>query len=243
MGLLFVLILYAVAMTIAASIGAVILGIVAFRLIGESGPKRSRAILVSVLFPFACVVFASGWFIAYAVINATVFHRDPGIGDDWETPLPNGYAIRMIDVTDQGEIYNPRTQPIESGPRDKQDEAFGVREVQVASSLIFGASDSGWFGRRGQNSSFVDTYFELNTVTGTRTEFKSLDELRQRAASEGVRLSLRQIASVYSDYRFTWFDYTVGAILLLIPLAGLLALARWIWKMRSAVRQPPISDH
>jgi hypothetical protein len=242
MGPLFVLIFYAVALTIAASVCAVILGGTTFLLLRNSGPKRERAVLLSVVFPFACVAFAGGWFIAYALINTTVFHRDPGIGDDWETPLPNGFAIRMIDTTDQGEIYNPRTQPIESGLGDKQDEVFGVRRVQVAGDRVFGASDSGWFGHFGHDSSFVDNYFELNAGNGTLTKFKSLDELRLHAASEGVSLHLRDIDSVYRDYRFTWFDYAAGAILLLVPLTGFLALARYISRGRALPTAPTSSD-
>ena len=110
MGIAVVLIFYAVALTIAASVGAVLLGVLSYVLTRHSRQRR-RVILASVLFPFACVVCAGGWFILYAVINYAVFHRDPGLGDSWETPLPNGYALMMIDTTDQGTVYNPKTQP------------------------------------------------------------------------------------------------------------------------------------
>jgi hypothetical protein len=42
-----------------------------------------------------------------------MFHRDPGIGDGWVCPLPNGYAIGMIDFTDRGYVYK-ETQDINS---------------------------------------------------------------------------------------------------------------------------------
>jgi len=242
MGLLFVLIFYAVALTVAAAIGATIMGTIAFLLTRHSS-RWKRAFLLSVLFPFACVAFAGGWFIFYAVINSTVLHRDPGLGDGWDTPLPNGYAIMMIDTTDQGTVYNPKTQPISGGVVGRDDAVFGVRQMQVSRGLIFGARDSGYFGHIGQDSQVVDSWFELDTAKGTHTEFNSLAELQQRASNEGMALHLRNIQSVYSDYRFTAFDYLAGAVLLLVPAIGFVALARWIWKIRHAARKPLTIDH
>jgi hypothetical protein len=232
MGIAVVLIIYAVALSIAACIGSVVLtGITSF-LTRHSGPRRKFAIIASALFPFICVVYAGGWFIGYAVINSTIFHRDPGLGDSRETPLPNGYALMMIDVTDVGIVYNPKTQPYNDGVISRDDAVFGVRQLQVSNELIFGASDSGYSGQTGRDSDFVDTYFELNTTKKTHAEFQSLDELRRRATSEGVVLHLRPFASVFSDYRYTWFDYFAGVMLLSLPAVGFLLLAWWIWRIR-----------
>ncbi|MGB0081712.1 MAG: hypothetical protein WBP90_09320, partial [Terracidiphilus sp.] len=234
MGILFVLIVYGIALSIAASVAAVTFGATSYYLTRRSGPERKRAILASIIFPFACVVFAGAWFVAYAITSYGVFHRDPGLGDSWEAPLPNGYALMMIDTTDQGTVYNPKTQPIEGGVVSTNDAEFGVRQLQVSKVLIYGARDSGYFNRIGQESNVVDTYFELNASQGTRTEFKSLNELRQRAASQGVSLNLRDFYSVYSDYRFTWFDYLAGLILFLVPASALIALTRWVLRLRHA---------
>lgn len=242
MGIVVVLIFYAIALMIAASIGAAIFGVVAYFLTNGSGPKRKLAVIASILFPFGCVAFAGAWFITYATLNYTVFHRDPGLGDSWETPLPNGYALTMIDTTDQGTVYNPKTQPVSGGILGQKDTVFGVRQLQVADHLIFGASDSGYFERIGQDSKLVDTYFELNTATGTQTQFKSLGELQKRAASEGISLHLREFQAVFADYRTTWFDYMAGAMLLLIPAIGFLVLARWIWMIRRSTRQLAITN-
>ena len=232
MGIGVVLIFYAVVLTIAASIGAVVLGMASYTLTRHSGPNRKRAIFASVLFPFVCVAFAGGWFIAYWVINYEVFHRDPMLGDTWQTPLPNGYALMMIDTTDQGTVYNPKTESGDGSISGRDDAVFGVRQLQVSNGRIFGARDSGYFGRIGQESKAVDTYFELDTTQKTHTEFKSLDELQKRAASEGVILKLREFQSVFGDYRTTWFDYLAGSILLLVPSIGFFVLARWVWKRR-----------
>lgn len=232
MGIGVVLIVYAIGLMFAASGGAVILGL-AVRFITKPGsPSRRRAIVAAVIFPFGCVAYAGGWFVTYAVINVEVFHRDPGLGDSWETPLPNGYALMMIDTTDQGTVYNPKTQPGGGSIVGRDDAVFGVRQLQVSKDLIFGARDSGYFGRIGQESTFVDSYFELNTAKKTHTEFKSLKELRQQAAKEDVTLNLREFQSVFGDYRTTWFDYLAGLILLLVPTAAFFLLAGWIWKIR-----------
>lgn len=232
MGIAFVLFLYAVALAIAATVGAAVLGFVTHLLTRHSVADRKKAILAAICFPFACVAFAGGWFAIYAIVNYEVFNRDPGLGDSWQTPLPNGYALMMIDTTDQGTVYNPKTQAFNGSVVSSNDAVFGVRQLQVSGKLIFGARDSGYFGRIGQESKTVDAYFELDTAKKTHNEFKSLDELRHHAASEGVILSLREFYSVFCDYRNTWFDYLAGLILLLIPATGFFALARWVWKVR-----------
>jgi len=234
MGIVVVLIFYAIAMTIAASIGAVTLGVVVRALTKPTVAGRKRVVAVSVIFPFACVVWAGLWFVAYAVINDLVFDRDPGLGDSWQTPLPNGYALMMIDTTDQGTIYNPKTQGGNGSVSSRDDAVFGVRQMQVSRNLIFGARDENYFQRIGQESKVVDAYFEVDTVKRIHREFKSLDELQKRASDEGVALQLRPFESVFGDYRTTWFDYTAGALLLLAPLLGFLALVRCVWKVRVA---------
>ena len=239
MGILFVLIFYVVALTIAASLGSLLLRAIAHRLLGGAGTNRKRPVIVSMLFPFACVLFAGIWFIAYATINTVVFHRDPGLGDSWETPLPNGYALLMIDTNDEGTVYNPATQSGEGGVSSRNDAVFGVRQLQVSNNLIFGAWDTGYFGRSGQDSTFVDSYFELDTRRNQQTPFPSLEALRSRAASEGVALHLRKFASVFSDYRTTWFDHVSVITLLAVPVIGLVFLARWLWKIRQSTRTAP----
>jgi hypothetical protein len=242
MGIVVVLIFYAIALTIAATIGAAILGSISFVLTTKGQRNRKLCIIASIVFPFACVAFAGGWFVVYATINYVVFDRDPMLGDSWETPLPNGYALMMIDTTDQGTVYNPKTQSDKGIVTGRDDAIFGVRQLQVADKLIFGARDSGYFGRIGQESRLVDSYFELDTTRKTHTEFKVESDLRQRAASQGVRLNLREFDSVFRDYRTTWFDYAAAAILLLVPAIALLFLVRWIWRVRRSTVSLAISN-
>jgi hypothetical protein len=240
-GLGVVLIVYFVALTVVASFGALSLGGLTYLLTRKSEFWR-RAVLASVLFPFLCEAFAGGWFIAYALINYEVFKRDPMLGDSWQTPLPNGYALMMIDTTDQGTVYNPKTQSGDGSIVGRDDAVFGVRQLQVSKELIFGARDSGYFSHMGQESKAVDTYFELDTAHNKNTEFKSLDDLQQRAAARGIHLQLREFQSVFADYRTTWFDYFAFALLLLLPGVGFLVLARWIWKIRHGSIKSSLAD-
>ena len=233
MGIMVVLIFYAIALTITASVAAIVLGGATSALLKHTVDKRKRAVLASIAFPFLCVAFAGGWFVVYAITNYTVFQRDPGLGDSWETPLPNGYALIMIDTTDLGAVYKPVAGSRESF-NESNHKVDGARQLQVSRSLIFGARDTGYFGRSGQESTFVDSYFEMDTARDTYKEFKNIEELRQQAASEGVLLQLRPFNSVFGDYRTTWFDYLSGMVLLLVPSVSFFLLARWIWKIRQS---------
>jgi hypothetical protein len=144
----------------------------------------------------------------------------------------------MIDTTDQGTVYNPKTQPGGDLVVGRDDAVFGVRQLQVSNELIFGARDSGYFGRMGQESNFVDSYFELDTNRNTQLQFKSLDDLRKQATSQGVTLQLREFASVFRSYRTTWFDYLAVLVLFGMPLVGFSWLVRWVWSIR---RSPALS--
>jgi hypothetical protein len=242
MGLGVVLIAYFVVLTVIALLGALGIGGLAYLLTRKSKFWK-RMVLASVLFPFLCEAFAGGWFIAYAFINYEVFKRDPMLGDTWQTPLPNGYALMMIDTTDQGTVYNPQTQSGDGSIVGRDDAVFGVRQLQVSKEHIFGARDSGYFNRIGQDSKSVDSYFELDTAHHTHAEFKSLDELRKQAATKGINLQLREFQSVFGDYRPTWFDYCAFALLVLVPAIGLLILAIWIWRIRQSLSKPASPDY
>ncbi len=205
MGIVVVLLFYAVALTIAAAVSSVLLVTGTAVLTRKLPMGRKRLISTATLFPFACVAFAGCWFVAYASINSTVFHRDPGLGDGWQTPLPNGYSIGFIDTTDQGTVF--RGDDL-SAVLTRPDTLSGVRQLQVADHYLLGATDSGYFDRLGKESTFVDGYFLLDSESGAVSKMKSLDELRLQANAHHVALRLLPIADVYSHYQLTWFDYS-----------------------------------
>src|SRR5277367_4702 len=232
MGIGIVLIFWAIAGTILAGIGSVIaIGVTSFLTKGaDSG--RKRIILAAGIFPFLCLGWAGAVFVFQWIMNESVFHRDPGLGDSWKCPLPNGYAILFIDVTDNGTVYNPQTQLSPDSVSDKDDAVSGVRRMQVAGRYILLEADSKIFEHFGQETNQVDSYILLDTQTGTRTVFSTDTALRNAAKQLGFNPELKTIYEVYSKYRWTWFDRANIALLLVPPLISFVFLVRRVLQMR-----------
>jgi len=147
----------------------------------------------------------------------------------------------MIDVTDQGWVYNPKTQGGGNSVTEREDSVSGVRKVQVSGRYILAGVDSHAFENLGKETEQIDSYFILDTQTGRRTNLSSSDALRTSASNLGINLNIEPIYSVYSRYRFTWFDVVVGVSLLLLPLIIFALLARFVIrtrKSRSQATQP-----
>src|ERR1700741_4352133 len=98
MGIGIVLLFWATIGAVFAGIGAAILGCAAAYLTRGVENGRRRLILTASLFPFLCLGWAAGVFAFQAVLNENALHRDAGLGDSWRCPLPNGYAVLMIDT-------------------------------------------------------------------------------------------------------------------------------------------------
>jgi hypothetical protein len=237
MGLGIVLVFWAVAGIVVAAVGAAIFGCAAALLTRDVRNGRRRVIIAVSLFPFVCLGWGGAMFVFQAVVNEGLLHRDLGMGDTWHAPLPNGYQIMMIDVTDQGWVYNPKTQP-DSGVGEREDAVPGVRNIQVAGRYILGATDSKAFEHLGQEINEVDAYFLLDTQLGKQTRFQNYDTLRQRALELGIEPNLQPINSVYSKFRFSWFDVLAGLLFCIPPLIGAFALISWIVRLRRTVYAP-----
>jgi energy-coupling factor transporter transmembrane protein EcfT len=231
MGLGIVLLFWVVVGTVVAAIGAATLGCAAALLTRGVTNGRRKVIIAASLFPFVCLSWGGAIFVLQAVVNEALLHRDLGLGDTWHAPLPNGYQIMMIDVTDQGWVYNPRTQP-NSAVGEREDAIAGVRNVQIAGRYILGATDSKAFEHLGKDTNQVDAYFLLDTQLGKRTQFQNYNELRQSALELGMEPNLQPINTVYSKFRFSWFDVVAGLLFCLPPVIGVLLLIRWIVRLR-----------
>jgi len=209
------------------------MGTTALVLTRRATKDRSLTLLASLAFPFACLGWAALLFVFQASVNGAM-HRDPGLGDTWTCPLPNGYTILMIDTTNHGWIYNPKTQP-GSGVCEQEDAVAGVVAVQLAERYILGGGNS-------RNAAFddsrIDSYFILDTQTGKKTIFSTTDELRAAAQQAGISLNLQPIQAVYSKYRYTWFDVLVGILLCLLPLFYFGVLVVKIRKLRRSATIP-----
>jgi hypothetical protein len=231
MGLGFVLLFWAAVGVSLAALGAAMFGCMAAFFTRVVTTGRRRLVIVASLFPFLCLGWGGAVFVFQAVVNESFFHRDLGIGDTWHAPLPNGYHILMIDVTDQGWVYNPKTQQ-SSAVFEREDAVPGVRQLQVTDRYILGAADTKSFDHLGTNTDQVDSYFILDTQVAKRTEFKDFYVLQQQARSLGIEPKLEPINAVYSRFRFSWFDAFVGLVFLLPPAVGAFLLILWIVRLR-----------
>jgi len=229
MGIGIVLLLWAVFGTIVASVGALIMGGATAFLIRRVTRWRRVTIIAACTFPFACFVWAAAVFAFQAVVNEGFLHRDPGLGDTWHCPIPNGYAVLMIDLTDEGWVYNPKTQGFPGGVGEQDDALANVQTMEISGQYILGARSAGHFEA---DSGQVRSYFLLDTAAGKYEIFPTYDRLRAAAAQRGIRVSLEPIYDVYARYRTTWFD-KFALVLLVGPLlvAGAL-LALWILRLR-----------
>jgi hypothetical protein len=230
MGVGFVLLFWAVVGTVVAAIGAATLGCATALLTQGITNGRRKVIIAASLFPIVCLGWGGAVFVFQAAVNEGLLYRDLGIGDTWHAPLPNGYQIMMIDVTDQGWVYNPKTQP--DGVGEREDAVGGVRSVQVAGRYILGATDSKGFEHLGKDTNQVDAYFLLDSQLGKQTQFQNYDALRHRALELGIEPNLQPIDAVYSKFRFSWFDVLAGLLFCLPPVIGALLLFRWIVRLR-----------
>lgn len=221
---------------------AVLAGVLVALYVPRSVPRRTRLILWSCVYPFACL----GWFLAVfvlqAYVNETVLYRDPGVGHTWQTPLPNGYAVLLLDEKHDGTVFNPKTHFSDisnneihpNGP----DAVSGVRVLQLDGNKILGGA-----GPIGQYSSpaarnRVDSYFRLDTEAHTRENFDSYDALIRSAQSAGIQPHLEPIYRVYKRYRYTWFDGLTVALLVLPALGVGLLLARRVSRLKDSAAVP-----
>ena len=236
MGIGFVLLVWAIVGGVFAANAALVFGFTAAYLTLGAQRSRKALILVASLFPLICFGWAGAVFAFKAIVSETVFHRDAGLGDTWNCPLPNGYALLMIDTTEQGWIYNPRTQS-EGSVAEQEDAVAGVRSLQVVGRYILSGSDTRSFQRTENQREQIDSYFLLDTKIGKQTRFPNNEALQSKAQELGIAENLEPIASTYSRYRFTWFEVFTGSLLLVPLLISAVLLLWWTLRVRKEARK------
>jgi hypothetical protein len=242
MGIGLALISWCVKGTILATALAVLAGLLTARCVPRGRPRRTRLILWTCAFPFVTLAWFLALFVFQAYINETFFYRDPRVGHIWQAPLPNGYAVLMIDERHDGTVFNPKTHFSDSANSevhpDGADAVSGVRVIQIAGNKILGGA-----GPIGQYSSpaareRVDSYFLLDAEAHTRANFDTYDALTRASQSFGVEPKLEPLYRVYKRYRFTWFDALVAA-LFLVPVLGVgLFLVRRVMRLSKSAQTP-----
>jgi len=213
-----------------AGLGAPILAWMTARATRKATGNRRIAIWAAAAFPFVCLGWAGAVFVFDAVINVAFLHRDVGIGDGFDCPLPNGYALSFIDTTDIGMVYELQSWPPWNDVH--KNAVKNVRFLQLAGSYILGSSDSRAFEHFGQQTEAVDSYFLLDAKTSKRQDFTTYDALDAAARELNIQAKLVPISSLYSKYRPTWFDAFASVLLLGPPLIGALVLSRWVLRLR-----------
>ena len=229
MGIGMALVFWAIIGIVIATIGACVLGGLSFFLTRRVSRSRWPVVVASCVFPFLCLPWGAVVFGFQAVVNETFLHRDPGLGDAWRCPLPNGYSILMIDETDNGWVYNPRTQP-GPGVGEAEDAVSGIQQLQLSGGYVLGDRNDAWGeGNPGQKIS----YFILDTSKGAHASFATKKNFAEAAAKLGVTtIQLEPIDVVYGRYRGTWFDTFAGFLFLVPPLVGFVGLVVWVRRVR-----------
>jgi hypothetical protein len=233
-----VLLIGVISGTMLAAIGAGIFGM-ATAVATERVPKgRKKLIIAAAAFPAASLVWFEALVVLQWKINERFFQRDAGIGDQWKCPLPNGYALDMIDQPDRAFLYNPETQLVRGSVASQPDAPSGVRLLQLAGPYLLGGSDTTWH----LPGNSVDSYFLIDARTGKRRDFGTYDALRDGASKLNIQLRLEQVGDVYSKYRFTWFDSLVSYVTA-VPLVLYAGLLIWqILRLRKTRFLTPIAS-
>jgi hypothetical protein len=235
MGIGMVLLAAAIVGAIIAAVAGSTLGIATFLLTRRASSGRWLVLLAACIFPFASLVW--GGFISglQALVNERVFHRDAGLGDTWECPLPNGYSILMIDTTENGWVFNPKTQP-GGGVGEQEDAISGIQQLQLLGPFVLGNRNDEWgVGNPGQNVKV--SYFILDTSKGAHTTYANENDFRDAANRLGVNaIRLEPIDVVYGRYRPTWFDAFAGFLFFVPPLVGFVGLVIWVMRVRKRSR-------
>lgn len=214
MGIGIVLLFWLFAGSFAAATGSVLLAGGTLILTRKGQPGRGRAIFLSAALPFIGLCWWGAVFVFQATVNVVVFHRDVGIGDTWETPLPNGYILTMIDVTEHGWVS--KNTEGEMGPP--------ISQLQVTGRYILG---------RYEDIKLPRPYFILDTLTNGWRDFADFEALRTAARAVGIQPALEPIDNVYGRYRTGWFDYLTLFLFGGYPIG---ALIFWVKSVRNVRR-------
>lgn len=235
MGIGIVLLFWAIAGCFLAAVAAVGLsGLTGYLTRGKEG--SGKIVTATLTYPFISLAWVAATFFISAVVNVGFLDRDPGIGDSWDCPLPNGYHLLAIDDPDYGVVYNPKTQQTSHVVADKEDAISGVRMVQVSGRFIFGGIDNDAFASSAAGNPHIDSYFVLDTATNKKLEVKAYESLVTEAEKRGIKLELKRFSRVYWRYYFSWFDVMAGLLSLGPPVWGFVVLMRRTLKVRKEGR-------
>jgi hypothetical protein len=189
-----------------------------------------RAMRAAALLPYACLAWAAAVFIFAGFINSVYLGRDALLGDTAQTPLPNGYALLFVDG--DATVFNPATQHFGSSIGNQQDAIFGVLDLQLAGPRMLGDFEVGFPPTH--KAGAPRRYFVLDTRSGVRGELANANALRDTSSALGITLAVEPIDTVFTRYRWTWFDLLAAILLVVPPMIVVGLIAKSVVRIRRA---------
>ena len=165
MGMLFVLIFWAIALIILSLILGLITLPFSYFLCKK---QRKRKMVLSFLTPGIFIgIYAASSFVCMLII-AIILGSDIGIGDSWSIPLKNGYELTSVDTPEYANITR-RNDPL------KENLIEGITHTQVVGDSVIGKRADG-------------NYFIFNLQNGDKEDNLSYQNLTIKMKSRPITL-------------------------------------------------------
>ena len=165
MGMLFVLIFWAIALIILSLILGLITLPFSYFLCKR---QRKRKMVLSFLTPGIFIgIYAVSSFVCMIII-AIILGSDIGIGDSWSIPLKNGYELTSVDTPEYANI-NSRNDPLKENLIDE------ITHIQVVGDSVIGKRADG-------------NYFIFNLQNGDKEDNLSYQNLTIKMKSRPITL-------------------------------------------------------
>ena len=165
MGMLFVLIFWAIALIILSLILGLITLPFSYFLCKR---QRKRKMVLSFLTPGVFIgIYAVSSFVCMIII-AIILGSDIGIGDSWSIPLKNGYELTSVDTPEYANI-NSRNDPLKENLIDE------ITHIQVVGDSVIGKEADG-------------NYFIFNLQNGDKEDNLSYQNLTIKMKSRPITL-------------------------------------------------------
>ena len=163
MGMLFVLILWAIALIILSLILGLITLPFSYFLCKR---QRKRKMVLSFLTPGIFIGIYTASSLVCMIIIAIILGSDIGIGDGWSMPLKNGYELTSVDTPEYANI-NRRYDP--------ESLIDGITHIQVVGDSVIGKGADG-------------SYFIFNLKNGDKEDNLSYQNLTIKMKSRPITL-------------------------------------------------------
>ena len=165
MGILFVLIFWAIALIILSLILGLITLPFSYFLCKR---QRKRKMVLSFLTPGIFIgIYTASSFVCMIII-AIILGSDIGIGDSWSMPLKNGYELTSVDTPEYANI-NRRNDLLKENLID------GITHIQVVGDSVIGKEADG-------------NYFIFNLKNGDKEDYLSYQNLTIKMKSRPITL-------------------------------------------------------